>query len=316
LIRLGLVGVGAWGRRYLDTVARRQDCLIAAFARGSGRTDFSLPGAEGCASWRQVLERAQAGALAGIIVATTPDSQAEIAAAAISAGVPSLVEKPLGMSRSAAAGVLAVLRAAPRKPPIVVNHVHLWSPAYRALQAAVLASGGADEVTAIEGEGCSRGPLRSWSSLNDYGPHDLAMCLGLMGTEARFVLREARRIPSPDEPGGELFLARFGLGEAEVQLRLGNGAPAKRRRLAVTLRGGRVLTYDDLLPHPHKLLDAGTPVPVSTAMPLDVVLTDFLGQTTSWAAGTFPEATAVASLELCDRVAMMVDAIAGAAGSA
>ena len=180
--RLGLIGVGAWGRRYLETIARRQDCQVVAFARHTPGGGFSLAGAVPCESWRDLLGRAQDRALDGLVVATTPENQAEVAGAALAAGVPSLIEKPLGLSGAAAQDLCTALSRLPRKPPILINYVHLWAPSYRALRGLVReaqARGG--KVTAIEAEGCSRGPFRGWSSLFDYGPHDLALLSGSAG---------------------------------------------------------------------------------------------------------------------------------------
>jgi predicted dehydrogenase len=311
VIRLGLVGVGAWGRRYVDTISRRADCRIVAFARGSSGRDFALPGAIQHDSWQVLLERAQQGDLDGVIVAATPTLQADVGVAALSAGVPSLIEKPLGLSAGAVERVRDALRSAMRKPPIVVNHVHLWAPAYRQLQALVR-QGGVARVSSIESEGYSKGPFRGWSSLYDYGPHDIAMCLGLMGVDAPFVLEEVCARP-PAEPQGTLLQARFKLGSAKSTIRVGNGGATKCRRFTATLSDGRTLVYDDLQPHPGKLLDSGRPVPVAPEMPLDQVLGDFLSQITLWMAGRFGGEQAAASLELSARVSSILDEIAAAA---
>ena len=177
--RLGLIGLGAWGQRYLETVRRREDCSITTLARASEGT-----------TWREVLELARSGRLDGVIVATTPDSQVQIAKATLSAGIPALVEKPLGLSRAVAE---SVLRGMPDpSPPLIVDYIHLYAPAYRRLKALVDGSA----VVGITSEGENRGPFRGWSPLYDYGSHDAALCLDLLGVDSPFHLRHVRRLPS------------------------------------------------------------------------------------------------------------------------
>ena len=313
--RLGLIGVGGWGRRYIDTVARRTDCRIVCFARaraggGHGGDDLQLPGAERKSAWQELVTLGQRGELDGIVCATTPDNQAQVAAAAASAGVPCLVEKPLGLTAAEAAQPLRALQASSRHAPVVVNHIHLWSPAYRELARRARDSG--SPVLTIESEGGGPGPFRGWSSLHDYGPHDLSMALALVGVEAPFSLQSVRR-EVPADPRGEVHLVRYRLGAAAVSMRVGNGFAVKARRFSVTLGGGDRLTYDDLQPHPGKLSAGETVIPVAAAMPLDEVLTDFLGLIGRFQTGTLDPAETAASLALARRVGAILQEIATAA---
>jgi predicted dehydrogenase len=292
--RLGLVGAGGWGKRYLETIARRQDCRVTAVARQSG------------ARWQDLLARAQQRELDGLIVATTPENQAEVAEATAGT-VPLLVEKPLGLSASVASRLLASWRAVPTPAPVLVNFIHLWAPAYRALKSLV---GGAHNVSSIASVGCSRGPIRPWSSLFDYGPHDAALCLDLLELAPCEVTSVRRAVG--EEPQTELHDVQVRMGAADVHITVGNGAPRKRRWMQVVLRDGRTLVYDDLMDHPAKLQDRGVSVAVDRTMPLDAVLTDFLQQIALWRQGGSTADTATASLVLAVRVGLVLDAIAAA----
>ena len=137
MIRFGLVGVGSWAQRYVATVLRRDDCRIDSFARSSRANDVTIAGATRVDGWPTLFERARGGDLDALIVATTPENQAEIANAAVRAGVPAVVEKPLGLSRAAAEGVLEGVRGSKNAPPLVVNYVQLYTPAHRRLCALV-----------------------------------------------------------------------------------------------------------------------------------------------------------------------------------
>jgi len=277
MMRLGLIGVGAWGQRYVQTIASRTDCQIVAYSRASSLMDFDIPGAVACGPWQNLLQHGPDDPIDGVIVATTPDSQAEIAGAALLAGVPCLVEKPLGLSKQSVEQLLACLKESRHKPPLVVNYIHLFSPAFRALKDLVVqGSGAAPEITSIETAGFNRGPYRSYSSLYDYGVHEIALVLDLLGRQSHYSLREARRFPCDPGDQGELFEASFDVDHTKVLTRFGNGAATKARRLAVTCADGRVLVYDDCEPHPFKLKDTGRALPVDHTAPLDVVVSYFL----------------------------------------
>jgi len=309
--RLGLVGVGAWGRRYIDTIGRRTDCSIAAYARATRTRLEGIPGASACDDWRSLVELAARAHLDGVIAATTPAHQLEVTSACIAAGVPLLVEKPLGLSRPAVEDLRARFAASQQKAPVVVDYVHLWAPAFVELKRRV--SGRTSEIRDIRAEGFNQGPLRSWSSLYDYGPHDVSMCLDVLGEEAAFVLHRAERIGS-STPGIELFDARFELGGVPVHLRVGNGGATRARKFAVALADDREIIYDDTRPPAGKLTDGGTPVAIDEGRALDVVLTSFLASVTLWREGRLPEHVAGASLGFSANVNGILDAIA--AGSA
>jgi predicted dehydrogenase len=250
------------------------------------------------------------GALDGVVVATTPDHQAEVVRAVAIAPVPLLVEKPLGLSAAVVTRLLDDLRRSGRPAPVVVNFVHLWAPAFRALKGII--AGAREGVQSIVSEGWSNGPFRAWSPLHDYGPHDVAMCLDLLGIPGSVAVRSARRLP-PHDPAGALFEAQLVMGETPVRITVGNGGATKRRSCAVTLRSDRTLVYDDSQPHPLKLLDDGQPVPVDQTMPLDAVLTDFLGRIDLWREDRLTPDAATASVALAAKVAAILDGIAAAA---
>jgi predicted dehydrogenase len=309
MIRLGLVGVGSWGQRYIATVARRDDCRIVSFARSTAAGDVAIPGATQVASWRALVDRARGDELDAIVVATTPENQAEVAAEAVAAGVPAIVEKPLGLSRAAAERVLTSVRASDGAPPVVVNYAQLYTPGHRALRSLVSEAGA--PVVSIASEGSNRGPFRRFSSLYDYGPHDLSLCLDLLGAGSAFRLEKVATRPGVD--GGELFDAEFVLGPARVVMRVGNGATAKARRFSVTLSGGRTLTHDGLAEPGSMLVDDAKPVRVDATLPLDVMLSEFLGRCERWKRGERDHAFEVRSAEFSVRMNEILDTIARAA---
>ena len=255
-IRLGLVGAGRWGRIYIRTIGSVPGVTLAAVASSKPETKALLPaGTALFPDWRAMLA---AGGLDGVVVATPPASHAEITIAALEAGLAVLVEKPLTMDPLEAAAVLAAARRAGRT--VMVGHVHLFSPAWRRLK--FLASG-MGAVLGIKGLAGDPGPRRPDTSvLWDWGPHDMAMCIDLLGRGP-----DAVRC---DQTGDTLRLGlRFGTVPATATL---GTLPEKTRRFTVACEGGK-LVYDDLAA--VKLTINGRPVPVAPDLPLSVAVAEF-----------------------------------------
>ena len=61
------------------------------------------------------------------------------------------------------------------KTPILVNNIHLFSKQYQSIKELV----NRDEITWMFSQGSNFGPIRNYSSLWDYAPHDLSMILDL-----------------------------------------------------------------------------------------------------------------------------------------
>ncbi|HUE12226.1 MAG TPA: Gfo/Idh/MocA family oxidoreductase [Steroidobacteraceae bacterium] len=91
-MNIGIIGCGAVGQKRAQHLAGAR--LVHCADIDLGRATLAASSSVGCTSgaeWREVLDRAQVDA---IIIATPQDLQAEIARAAISAGIHVLVEKP------------------------------------------------------------------------------------------------------------------------------------------------------------------------------------------------------------------------------
>jgi predicted dehydrogenase len=309
MTRLGLVGVGRWGRRYLDTIGRRTDCRVVAVARrSSGEIDPPLNGVRRRDSWNELIEDVTRGELDGLIVATEPRHQAEVAAACVVNGAPALVEKPLGLTAAEAEAVLHLARASDSPAPLMVDFIHLWAPAYRELKARVTSSA-ADAIACIESSGENRGPYRGWSAVHDYGVHDVAMCLDLLGRESTFTIEKTEWKKHVPATGAALLDTDLVFGEVPVSMRVGNEADVKTRRFAVRMRSGRQLVYDDLQPVERKLLDDGEPVEIDPSAPLDRLLTHYCGEIETWRRHELAAGAALESLELSAAVSRVLDAI-------
>ncbi len=270
-VRLGLIGAGPWGRNYIATIGRAKGVSLERMA--SRNAEARALAGQGCTvshDWRAVAE---ASDIDGVIIATPPPSHAAIARAALAAGRAVLVEKPLtqDLSEARALGQLA----ARVKACVLVDHIHLFSPAFVALKSRVLALPG---PLTLVGEAGSMGPFRAETPvLWDWGAHDVAMCLALTGSMPRSVSARALERRTVEGELGEIVALELAFDEGtRAAITVGNLMQRKTRRFSVEA-GDTKLVYDDLA-EAKLVVDEGhgsKPVAHGAEKPLDAVVAAF-----------------------------------------
>ena len=280
-VRLGLIGAGHWGRVIIKTLSRLEGVELARLA--SCNPDSRTLVDDRCVlgdDWRTVAE---AEDIDGVIIATPPARHAEMAHAAMSAGNPVLIEKPLTLDTGEARALLAFAES--RDAIVHVDHIHLYHPAYRALKNEGLGLG---QLHAIRSGAGNWGPFRGDTSvLWDWGPHDVAMCLDLAGQKPQNVsarLKEARH--TDDGDGQAIALQLTFPGGLKADIELSNLRQSKKRFFAAHY-DYESLIYDGVGPTPlvrepradgEKCApEEATVLNVPDIMALDQVLIDFAG---------------------------------------
>lgn len=184
-LRLGLIGAGRWGSNYIPTIQAVPDAILTRIS--TKRSDISALVGPECRVERRWQSLIEAGDVDGVIIATPPRLHFRMAHYALSHDIPVLVEKPLTMNvrQARTLGALALKRGV----PLLVDHVYLYHPAYRVLRSELRGKG----PFGIESSAGNDGPYRPDTSvLWDYGPHDVAMCMDLVGETPTHV--SARRL--------------------------------------------------------------------------------------------------------------------------
>ena len=271
-MRLGLIGAGRWGKRYISTICAMSDVELAYLASSNPASKGLV--ADSChvtADWRDLIS---ARDLDGIIIATPPHTHMVIALAAIEAGLPVLIEKPLTL---AIAEAKQIANAAVRCGVlVVVDHTHLYSPAYRELKQRGKQLGA---LMGLQSCGSNWGPFRTDTPmLWDYAPHDVAMCIDLAGkTPAGWDAVVEKCMTTTEGSGAAIQLQLHFVGTV-AQIRVSNVDQDKNRWLEATYVGGK-LRYDDLREPKLTFIPANSSLPqeVSTAatLPLTVVVQEF-----------------------------------------
>ena len=266
-VRLGVIGAGRWGRICLRTLSGITAADLVAVASGNPETATLVP--PGCrifADWRELIGSA---GVEGLVVATPPATHAAIAAAAIEAGLPVFVEKPLTQCAEEARKLRALAGARGNRV-FFTDHIHLFSPAFRRLKQLAADAG---PILSVEGRAGNHGPYRRDSSvLWDWGAHDVAMLIDLFGARPDRVTaqRLERRRVGNDE--GETIGLELAFGSATARIVVSTLCD-KVRRFTVRCAAGSFL-YDDLAP--AKLTRDGAPVTLEPAPPLTQALGEFI----------------------------------------
>lgn len=269
MIRLGLIGCGAWGWRYIPSALEAGNAEVVITTRPSpkaARLDTFPRPPEVVDDWRDMVDKVDA-----FVVATPPSSHSSVCAHLLELGRPVMVEKPFTLSVSDAITLQRIAGAS--KALLLINNVHLFSPAYEKLREIVLTAKPAH--CRIYSRAGSSGPYRDYSALWDYGPHDVSMCLGLGFGHPTAV----RCVKMPDEFGCvHLGCQRFDLnvcfGPHEANVQVWNGALPKQRHFEVLWEGTR-LVYDELEPNKLLLRCNNNPVGISEEKPLTMAVRAF-----------------------------------------
>lgn len=277
-LRLGLIGAGPWGRTYINAIAAIDGLKLTRLAsRNPQSRSLVDPACRISEDWRQVAEALD---IDGVIIAAPPHLHAEMATAAVTFGRPVLVEKPLTMDLAQAVELRRYVDS--YDGLVMVDHTHLFHPAFRALKELSRALG---PLKAIRADAGNHGPYReNVPVIWDWGAHDVAMCLDLMGGTPKKV--GAERLASEMINGGRgenIFIGLSFAGGVEAKIRIGN-MMEKKRRFSVYFADA-TLVYDGLAEKPLMLypptisIDApigpGEPIKTADDLPLNVVLDEF-----------------------------------------
>ena len=305
------MGAGPWGRNCLRTLGRAAGArLIAVASRNPATRALVAPECRVVAEWRELLDLE----LEGVVIATPPASHLPIAAEFLRRDIAVMIEKPLCMELAAAAEFREL--AASRRAYAMVDHIHLYSPAYRMLKRL---SPGLGAIRSVASAGGRQGPYRADTpALWDWGPHDVSMILDLMQAQprsgsARRPLHVAAESGFADNYEIEMEFP----GGARARATFGNALPRTRRLEVVHERG--TLIYDNLAAAKlayrgeggarEREIVAALAAADLGRLPLDCALESFCDAVRS-------RSTDLASLDLAVAVTGVLDAVARATGEA
>lgn len=204
--KIVLIGAGKWGKNYISTIKTLPIQLEIASRH----------------NWQSLVQNHPDG----VIIATPPESHIDIAEYVMSRGIPTMIEKPLSLSLSEAQQLQKY------SVPVLVNHIHLFSYGYQFIKEITKNK----SITAIRSIGLGSNSPRNYSTLWDYGPHDLSLILDLLQTMPVSVKVSKKY---------DIFNIDLEFEHCKTQSTIGISNFGKTRLLQVEC-DGLCLCYDDL----------------------------------------------------------------------
>jgi len=239
LAKLGLIGAGRWGKNIIRTINEMPNSNLVKLV-SSNINSVSLV-SEDCtitSDWKDILIKEE---IDGVIIATPPKTHAYIALAAIEAGIPVMVEKPLTMNLQEAKKIEEA--SIKKSVPILVDHIHIHHPTYQILKSLIKKHGEIKEISSVGG---NYGPFNNVPPLWDWGAHDVSICLDLLGLDCRIM--NVKRVDVSEkkyEEGEVIQLEMISNNNTKGKLLFGNIMPNKTRCLTVECENGKII-FDDV----------------------------------------------------------------------
>lgn len=249
IVRLGLVGLGHWGKNYARSIAAVQGASLSWCVDQSrealANAAQEYPGVNFTEDLGRVLAAQDCDA---IVVAVPPSQHAAVALKVLASGKPVLVEKPLA-DRLESAEMLA--EEAARAEAIAMSaHVYLFHPAFEAIRARIHDP----QFGTLRFMRASRMSTRMSSAVDrpdvdalwDLAPNDLAMFLAFTGCDPTRVHAAGSMHLRSDQADAVFATLEFP-GSIVGELRVSWDYPLRERLVTVTGSHETIVFDDDAL---------------------------------------------------------------------
>ena len=249
-----MVGLGYWGPNLLRVLADDPAVEITWICdrdtQRLARFHRRHPLARTTANVGRLLEDP---ALDAVIIATPVSTHFQLAAASLSAGKHTFIEKPLAASAALAEELISLADHADRL--LMCGHTFLYSPPVRAVRH-MLDAGALGELYFASSSRVNLGPYRTDVSVVwDLGPHDFSILLYWFG-ETPLTVQATGRDALSSGIADIAFVSLAFPGGIVANVELSWLAPSKLRR-TVLVGGEKMVVYDDGAPEPIRLFDRG-----------------------------------------------------------
>lgn len=310
-VRLGLIGAGRWGKRYIQTIEQLSDISIAYLCTSKPENaKLFLKPVKVVSDWKSLVSALDVD---GVIISTPAHTHAEMVHACLEAKKPVMVEKPLCVTLAEALEIEKHAKSS--GVPVLVDHTQIFQPAHEKL---LQEFSDPSQIRFLSFEGQAYGPFRKndISVLWDWAPHDVGVCLDLM-----------KRLPSTVSCFGASTCDHDPLRSEVITLKLvfpgGTLAWIKVGRLSVekirkyTIFGkDQAFLFDDLAPNKlmrfevhwenrwnesQPIFPQGEPVKIPTELPLSRAVKQF-------AKGIRGTPSSVFGVDLAVKVTRVLDA--------
>jgi predicted dehydrogenase len=251
---MAVIGLGYWGPNLLRVLADDSDVVVRWIcdqdAERLARCHRRFPATCATSAVEAVLEDPEVDA---VVIATPVFTHFDMAAASLSAGKHTFVEKPLAPSCLLADELIALADRMQRV--LACGHTFLYSPPVRAVKR-MLEDRTLGDVYFVSSSRVNLGPYRrDVSVVWDLAPHDFSILLHWFG-EIPAVLRATGRAALASRIADVAFITMTFPSGMVASVELSWLAPSKLRR-TVLVGSEKMVVYDDCAAEPVRLFDQG-----------------------------------------------------------
>ena len=231
-IPIAVVGAGPWGRTVATAISVTRGVSLAALV--SSDRDVRMPVTSPVPVYRTWREAVEGTDVSVFVLAVPPMYQPKIARELIENGLPVMLEKPMATT---VADAKSIRRGAETHGFTgLVNHLHLYAPAFRTLLARVADEPGERHIRTTAG---ARGPYRAgWTPLWDWAGHDFAMALSVVESAPVLISVVAGESLSEDGKYYRNYRIELEFGDgSRGEMHIGNAFDRKVREFHVGTHG-------------------------------------------------------------------------------
>lgn len=243
MIRIGLVGCGAWGFNYINTLCSIPEVKLQSICdikeESLQKVRQNYPNTRTTTDYRELLND---DPLDGVIIATPPHSHFSIAAEFLSQNKAVLVEKPCTLSYHEADSLIKL--AEKNNTVLMVGHLMEYHPVVFRMQDHI-SQGRLGQLRYILLERTSLGKIRNDVSVHwDLTVHDLSMVRYLVNRNPRWVSAHGVSYQQQNIYDLVIIIMEFP-GDLFVQIHANWISPIKKRQ-AVIAGDQMTLVFDDV----------------------------------------------------------------------
>ena len=173
-MKIGLVGVGRWGKNILNTIMEMDDITLSCVTSKRKNIRDLIP--RDCFIYEKWDEMLNHPNLDGIIISTPPKTHYLIAQNSLLKGIPVLVEKPLTLNKQEALNLKRISES--NKTLLMTEFTQVYNPKFTQLKKSLKLVG---KIRKIKTIASNFGPIRNDTPvLWDWGSHELSILINLL----------------------------------------------------------------------------------------------------------------------------------------
>jgi predicted dehydrogenase len=224
-MKFGLVGIGRFGKHYIKNLQEIEGSELVICSSRTPESYNVLPSElTNGVLWTDNINNILKADIDTLIIATHPDSHFKYARSALKAGKHVICEKPCMFSKEQRIEIDDLTHGTDNH--FFTNYINLYNSKFEAMRHSIMSN----HFTAVNLINVGNGPVREYSSLWDYGSHEVAMAFALNYETSGRLIHASK--------AGECYYFTLEFGRSVVYVTVGSGfAGRMNSKQSLNLKG-------------------------------------------------------------------------------